>query len=455
MAAAAGWLWWQARSHDRILLNYRAAAAEIENIGRVAADWRQEASRVWADALADASALDSFATEIAQHRAILAHALLGLPRMSARLANDLSAYGNAIDAHIERVARFQSYLAAIRVAARRLPEDTELLAAATSADLDPFAAALGATLESAAGATARVAARDQRTALALAGGMSLPWLAFAVARGKGTLASFARQRPRTSPRASRVLVRRRGTTRSRPVAANGQAAPATPRDGAEALPPTGDTRAAYALLRARALADFLAVELADIAKGIDDAAPSSARLAELGHGLAATATAHLGSNTRYEVLDVNECVNEAIAAGSRSGFVTVTRQLGVVPPVFASKAEIVVLLANVVENAVQAARRNHGDEGAITVATAEKRGKATITVADNGAGLPDEPAERELLFKPFRTLRDGHLGIGLATARKLAENNGGAVALASADRDGGATEASTRGTVARITLPHA
>ena len=454
MAAAAGWLWWQARSHDRILLNYRAAAAEIENIGRVAADWRQEASRVWADALADASALDSFATEIAQHRAILAHALLGLPRMSARLANDLSAYGNAIDAHIERVARFQSNLAAIRVAARRLPEGAELLAAATSADLDPFAAALGATLESAAGATARVAARDQRTALALAGGMSLPWLAFAVARGKGTLASFARQRPRTSPRASRVL-RRRGTTRSRPVAANGQAAPTTPRDGAEALPPTGDTRAAYALLRARALTDFLAVELADIAKGIDDAAPSSARLAELGHGLAATATAQLGSNTRYEVLDVNECVNEAVAAGSRCGFVTVTRQLGVVPPVFASKAEIVVLLANVVENAVQAARRNHGDEGAITVATAEKRGKATITVADNGAGLPDAPAEWELLFKPFRALRDGHLGIGLAMARKLAENNGGAIALASADKAGGATEASTRGTVARITLPHA
>lgn len=459
MAAAAGWLWWQARSHDHALLNYRAAAAEVENIGRLAADWRREISRVWPDALADEGALDSFAAEIAQHRQNLVHAVLGLPRMSARLANDLSAYGNAIDAHAKRVAQFQSNLAATRAGHADAPT-VELLAAATATDLDPFAAALGATLERAAAATARVVARDQGTAVALAGGMSLPWIAFAVVRGA---AARGIGRPRTSAPAPRAFARRR----SRPIATDGAPGDATattsiaraaeqpPSDDA-ALPPTGDVRATYALLRASVLADFLAAELADAATG-----GGRARLADLAHGLAASAKTQLGSNTHYEVLDVNECVDEAVSAGTRCGFVTVTKRPGVLPPVFASRAEVVVLLANIVENAVQAARQRHGDGGEIAVVTAAERGKATITITDNGAGLPAGPAKsRESLFKPFHALRDGHLGIGLATASKLVANNGGTITLASAaaNEASGASErgdASATGTVARITLPHA
>ena len=191
---------------------------------------------------------------------------------------------------------------------------------------------------------------------------------------------------------------------------------------------------------------FLAEELSDVANGIDDGR-HRVRLADLARSLATTARSQLGLNTHYEVLDVNECVAEAVAAGSRCGFVTVSKQLGDVPPIFASRAEIVVLLTNIVENAVQAARRRHGDDGEVTVGTAARRGKTTITIADNGAGLPTEPSER--LFKPFHALRDGHLGLGLAVARKLAANNGGTIALASV----AANEAS--GTVAQITFPRA
>ena len=413
---------------------------------------------MWADALADVATLDSFAAEVARHREGLAHALLGLPRMSARLANDLSAYGNAIDAHANRVARFQSNLAAARAAAPR-PEravvetgaTAALLAAATSTDLDPFAAALEDTLESAAATTVRVVARNHSSAVALASGLPLPWLALAVVRGKGSLAALARQRPRTSPRTPHAIVRRRsmsyrGTPYTRGKATSGQAGATKPRNAAEDLPPTGDARVAYALLRAQMLAGFLAEELADVANGIDGT-HARARLADLAHGLTTTTRSQRGWNTHYELLDVNECVNEAVAAGPRCGFVTVTKQLGDVPPIFASRAEIVVLLTNIVENAVQAARLRHGDDGEVTVATAAKRGKTTITIADNGAGLPTESTEH--LFKPFHALRDGHLGLGLAVARKLAANNSGTIALASAP----ANEAA--GTVAQITFPRA
>ena len=451
MAAGAGGLWWQARGHDRALLGYRAAAVEIENIGRVASDWREATSRVWANALADVATLDSFAAEIARHRQDLAHAVLGLPRMSPRLANDLSAYDNAIDAHAERVARFQSNLAAARIATPRSEHaageegaTVALLAAATSTDLDPFAATLKDGLESAAATTVRVVARNHSSAVALASSLPLPWLAFAVVRGKGSLAALARQRPRTSPRTPRAFSRRRSTSST--PAASAQAPATKPRDAGEDVPPIGDARATYALLRAHALAGFLAEELSDVADGIDDGR-HRVRLADLARSLATTARSQLGLNTHYEVLDVNECVDEAVAAGSRCGFVTVSKQLGDVPPIFASRAEIVVLLTNIVENAVQAARRRHGDDGEVTVGTAAKRGKTTITIADNGAGLPTESSER--LFKPFHALRDGHLGLGLAVARKLAANNGGTIALTSV----AANEAS--GTVAQITFPRA
>lgn len=455
MAAAAGGFWWQARGHDRALLSYRAAAAEIENIGRIASDWRQATSRVWANALADVATLDSFAAEIARHRQNLARALLGLPRMSARLANDLSAYDNAIDAHAERVARFQSDLATARAAT---PTEratvakgatVALLDAATSIDLDPFAAALGDTLESAAAATVRVVARNHGTAVALASGLPLPWLALAMMRGKGGLASSARQRPGTSPRAPRAFIRRRDASGSRANAVARQTAPTIPRDAAEDLPPTGDARATYALVRARVLAEFLAEELASMANDIDDERPR-ARLADLANGLATTA---VGSNSHYDVLDVNECVDEAVAAGSRRGFVTVTKQLGVVPPVFAPRAEIVVLLANIVENAVRAARQRHGDGGEIAVATADGGGKAVVTIADNGAGLSAGRRASEPMFEPFRALRDEHLGIGLAMASELAVRNGGTVALASVAGEKGGADGRATGAVARITLP--
>jgi two-component system OmpR family sensor kinase len=71
-------------------------------------------------------------------------------------------------------------------------------------------------------------------------------------------------------------------------------------------------------------------------------------------------------------------------------------------------------LGNLIENA-----RRHGS-GAITVTVAEHDGLATLSVEDQGAGIPDE--DRERVFERF--YGEGS-GLGLAIVRATAERHGG------------------------------
>jgi two-component system sensor histidine kinase CpxA len=84
-------------------------------------------------------------------------------------------------------------------------------------------------------------------------------------------------------------------------------------------------------------------------------------------------------------------------------------------------------LANVVRNAIRYA----GECGPIVIAAQEKDGRVSITVADNGPGIPE--AELEAVFKPFyrpefaRQRETGGVGLGLAIVRTCIEACGGAV----------------------------
>ena len=545
MIAGAGWLFWQGRSQDRQVSSYRIAAAEVRNIGRLVEDWQAETARVWANAVADLAQLDTFAARIAQYEENLANAVLGLPSLPPKLANDLSAYSNAIDARTARVERFKSSLEATRTSVQRLPalvaevEDTAgrsgqqtgiaeqvaslaaqlatyaespdeptkasltlaleklaaaaewyapelasavtafaadagrilalhtptdaLFTAATSGEIDVFADDLASTLENAWADVASRGTRNQVLALGLGGAAPLVWLAVAMQRGAGGAAfagalpvrarrggyrplrlPLARLGRRTSPTPSiaesadatskpnDAVADSRPSTESTDVADVGLVATSLDR------PPESDVRTEHSLLRARLLVDLVSQELASIAQDMDGEAAASARLAELAKGLAAK---RWDQNTRYGTVDVNQCVHEAIAAGTRCGFVKVVTQFAARPTTFAAEAEVVVMLANLVDNAVRAARCKHGDGGRIEVATAVDGGKTTITIADNGGGLPREL--REQPFLPFHNPDGERLGVGLATAQALAKRNDATISLHSTDD----------GTVARVVLP--
>ncbi len=86
------------------------------------------------------------------------------------------------------------------------------------------------------------------------------------------------------------------------------------------------------------------------------------------------------------------------------------------------------VVANLLDNAV----RHSPPEGRVWLsAHAATNGRTTITVSDEGPGIPTDEAER--VFERFhrvdsaRTTRDGGTGLGLAIARWIVDAHGGAI----------------------------
>jgi two-component system nitrogen regulation sensor histidine kinase NtrY len=74
---------------------------------------------------------------------------------------------------------------------------------------------------------------------------------------------------------------------------------------------------------------------------------------------------------------------------------------------------------------------------------------STITIADNGAGLPPD---RSRLFEPYVTTREKGTGLGLPIVKKIIEEHGGTLILTDAPVFEGNTHA---GAMAEIRLPRA
>jgi two-component system nitrogen regulation sensor histidine kinase NtrY len=91
------------------------------------------------------------------------------------------------------------------------------------------------------------------------------------------------------------------------------------------------------------------------------------------------------------------------------------------------------VMANLVENAMQAAQAA-GKVPEIFVRAEPRDGRAAIVVDDNGPGVPE--AERERIFDPYVTHRDGGTGLGLAIVRKIVIDHGGDVTAASSPQGG-------------------
>lgn len=85
-------------------------------------------------------------------------------------------------------------------------------------------------------------------------------------------------------------------------------------------------------------------------------------------------------------------------------------------------AEIGKVVLNLILNAADAV----GARGEIRVGTGVREGRAFVSVEDSGIGM-SEYFVRNHLFRPFRTTKDGGLGIGLYQCSQIVESHGGAI----------------------------
>jgi signal transduction histidine kinase len=96
---------------------------------------------------------------------------------------------------------------------------------------------------------------------------------------------------------------------------------------------------------------------------------------------------------------------------------------GAPPRVRADRDQIVQVLTNLVQNAVEAVKAAPQAAGRVTVTIGGAPGTASVLVADDGPGIAPEIAAR--LFEPYATTKATGTGLGLAIAQRIAiEHNG-------------------------------
>lgn len=127
----------------------------------------------------------------------------------------------------------------------------------------------------------------------------------------------------------------------------------------------------------------------------------------------------------------------------RSKNISVRTEFQSVEPVLGYTGEIKQVIANLVSNAADAVEPN----GTIRITIASEPGghKVSLTVRDDGPGVPAEHQAR--LFEPFfTTKKDIGTGLGLWVVKEVAERHGGSVLFSSNAEDG-------RGAAFTVLLP--
>ena len=160
-------------------------------------------------------------------------------------------------------------------------------------------------------------------------------------------------------------------------------------------------------------------------------------------GLIATAMAYVRGEAqaeRHEPLDLAALARDCAAGFSETG-AAVSFDSGAPLAVEGDPTALRRAVANLIDNALKFG-------GAARVSAFAHDGAATVTIDDDGPGLPE--SELDAAFEPFhrgersRNRETGGAGLGLAVARQAARAAGGEVVLV--NREGG-------GLMARLTLP--
>ena len=155
-------------------------------------------------------------------------------------------------------------------------------------------------------------------------------------------------------------------------------------------------------------------------------AADNARLSQLVARLLDLARADMARPEADAATDIDAAARRIADARSHPGFRVSVETPSDLPMAAAPDAAVEAVLSTLIDNSRQAQARR------VTIAARHEGGRITLTIADDGPGVP--AADRERLFEPFFTTKraDGGAGLGLPIARSLAEAHGGRLDLGAA-----------------------
>jgi len=132
-----------------------------------------------------------------------------------------------------------------------------------------------------------------------------------------------------------------------------------------------------------------------------------------------------------QAVDLHETVSTALASVSLAadGFVAISNRVARDLVVNAHPADVYIVAANLIRNAVEAAGR--GAVGQVTVSAEVVDGHVSLLVRDTGPGMGAEEIGR--CFDPFYTTKheQGGMGVGLALCKAIADRTGDALEIES------------------------
>ena len=133
---------------------------------------------------------------------------------------------------------------------------------------------------------------------------------------------------------------------------------------------------------------------------------------------------------KFHMININDIINEAIRSLSASMKEPGFSMAEALPSVSIVPDQFKQLFMNLMMNAKQSA----GIEGEIHITTEEDHGSVSITIADNGPGIPE--SQLRTLFHPFKTTKKDGFGIGLYQCKAIVEQSKGTIRIESQEGEG-------------------